>query len=76
MTTSDDDQPDVYTYGDVYDAIDVCDTLDVALAKVHRLGFLSDADEERCKRLVEDVRRRLQTAMRPKPPWWRRVMGS
>ncbi len=74
MSTPDDDQPDVYTYGDVYDALDECDNLDIALARVRRQGFLSEGDEQRCKRLVDDVRRRLQSAMRPKPPWWRRMM--
>jgi hypothetical protein len=71
-----DEQPDVYTYGDVYDAIEVCDNLDVALARVRRRGFLSTADEVRCKRLVEDVRQRLQSTMRPEPPsTWRRIFG-
>jgi hypothetical protein len=74
--TSSDDQPDVYTYGDIYDAIEVCDNLDIALARVHRQGLLSQADEDRCKRMVEDVRRRLRSAMEPEPPSvWQRILG-
>jgi hypothetical protein len=71
------DQPDTYTYGDVYDALEVCDNLDIALARVRRQGFLSLDDEARCKRLVDDVRRRLQSTMRPPdPPIWRRILGK
>jgi hypothetical protein len=71
------DPPDVYTYGDIYDALDVCDNLDIALARVRRQGLLSQDDEDRCKVLVEGVRRRLQTAMEPKPPpLWRRILGT
>jgi len=72
-----DEQPDVFTYGDVYDAIEVCENLDIALSRVRRQGFLSTADEARCKRLVEDVRRRLRAAMDPSPPsTWRRILGK
>jgi hypothetical protein len=63
-----------FTYGEVYDALDVCQDLELVLARLQRHGLLSGHDLDQCKRRITEVRDAIEGALpegepRSRRPW-------
>lgn len=63
-----------FTYGEVYDALEVCQDLEMVLARLQRHELLSDMDLERCRQRIAEVRSMVEGSLpggeaRPRRPW-------
>lgn len=63
-TTPQDDH--FYTYGDVYEAVDACDQLELLMGRLRRQDMLSEQEWIEIRLAVAAVRARLD-ALLPKP---------
>ncbi|MBV9279762.1 MAG: hypothetical protein JOZ41_06755 [Chloroflexi bacterium] len=67
---------DFYRYGEVYDALETCQQLELDLARLRRRGLLSREEWAACKERLDDVRKRLEAAIPSgrRRPIWRRLL--
>ena len=64
MQNAEQDPEHYYKYGDVYEALDKVQDLELALARLRRLGLLNARALTASKRDLEDIRKRVERPMR------------
>jgi hypothetical protein len=55
-----------YTYGDVYEALDACDQLELLLGRLKRQRLISETDWLDSRQRIAEIRARLESRL-PKP---------
>jgi hypothetical protein len=54
---------DLYEHGDIYDVLQECSDLEVALSRLRRLGLMSNEDFARCAQSLSTIRSTVETLL-------------